>query len=169
MHLRAAITYSMYTGIAGICKQSGWRQKLPSIYIQQLQTQSMQALPAFANSRAEYRNYQALYTAITHSMYTGIAGICKQSGRIEELPCICIPRLRAQCVQESVAFVNNLAEKQELPSIGIPQLHTQCIRELPAFVTVRLNTEIAKHLCPALTARLGSALPSRCGPARLCA
>ena len=73
MHLRAAITYSMYTGIAGICKQSGWRQKLPSIYIQQLQPQSMQALPAFANSRAEYRNYQALYTAITHSMYKGIS------------------------------------------------------------------------------------------------
>ena len=145
----------MYTGIAGICKQSGWRQKLPSIYIQQLQTQSMQALPAFANSRAEYRNYQALYTAITHSMYKGIAGICKQSGRIKELPCICIPRLRAQCVQESVAFVNNLAEKQELPSIGIPQLHTQCIRELPAFVTVQLNTEIPKHLCPA--PRRGSA------------
>ena len=114
-------------------------QRLSGICEPQLHTQCIPKLLAFVNNRAEDRNCQAfvynncrlnvcrhclhlqtvglntgitqaLYTAITHSMYTGIAGICKQLGRIKELPCICIPRLRAQCVQELLAFVNNLAE-----------------------------------------------------------
>ena len=100
----------MQTRIAGICKQSGWIQKLPGICIPQLHTECIQELLAFVNRRAEYRNCQALHIAITYSMSTTIAGICKQSGWIQWLSGICIPQLHTQCIPELLAFVNNRAE-----------------------------------------------------------
>jgi hypothetical protein len=102
--------WSMQTRIAGICKQSGWIQKLPGICIPQLHTECIQELLAFVNRRAEYRNCQALHIAITYSMSTTIAGICKQSGWIQRLSSICIPQLHTQCIPELLAFANNRAE-----------------------------------------------------------
>ena len=109
-HLFTALANSMYTGIAGSCKQQGLIQELPEICIPQLHIQCIPDLLAFENSRADYRNYQ---TSVDRNWILNVFRNCWHlwtAGLITGIIRHCIPQLHTQCMKELLAFVHSKAE-----------------------------------------------------------